>query len=141
MSTTVTTPPNPWGRVSQTHRVRVYAHGRLCAHEDCQTILSIYNPSAYCGAHAELARSKRRRGEFHPVREVACAHCAATFQTQNTHRRYCSDRCRMAAFARRKRAAQRAQARALELGRETVAAAGDHVEEAAVAARPPLHLA
>ena len=131
MSTTVTTPPNPWGRVSQTHRVRVYPHGRLCAHEECETILSIYNPSAYCGAHAELARSKRRRSELHPMRDVACAHCGASFQTQNSHRRYCSDRCRMAAFARRKRAAQRAQARALELGREAVAAAGEHLEEAA----------
>ena len=84
MSTTVTTPPNPWGRVSQTHRVRVYPHGRLCAHEDCETILSIYNPSAYCGAHADLARSKRRRSELHPVRDVACAHCGASFQTQNS---------------------------------------------------------
>jgi hypothetical protein len=109
----------------------VYPHGRLCAHEDCETILSIYNPSAFCGAHADLARSKRRRGELHPVRDVACAHCGASFQTQNAHRRYCSDRCRMAAFARRKRAAQRAQACALGLSRETGAPAGERAEEAA----------
>lgn len=115
MSTTVTTSLNPWGPISQTHRVRVYERGRTCAHEGCDTTLSIYNPSAYCGAHAELARSKRRRGELHPMREVACEHCGATFETQNAHRRYCSDRCRMAAFARRKRAAQRAQARLLAL--------------------------
>jgi predicted nucleic acid-binding Zn ribbon protein len=115
MSTTVSTSLNPWGPVSQTHRVRAYQRGRICAHEDCTTILSVYNPSAYCGAHAELARSKRRRGELHPTRAVACEHCGTTFETQNTHRRYCSDRCRMAAFARRKRAAQRAQARRREM--------------------------
>jgi hypothetical protein len=131
MSTTVTTPPNPWGRVSQTHRIRAYQRGRVCAHEDCQTVLSIYNPSVYCGAHAELARSKRRRGELHPVREVACEHCGASFKTQNTHRRYCSDRCRMAAFARRKRAAQRAQARLLEFGREPAAAGGGAIRDTA----------
>jgi len=131
MSTTVTTPPNPWGRVSQTHRVRVYPRGRRCAHEDCETLLSIYNPSAYCGAHAELARNQRRRGELQPMREVACGHCGAAFQTRNTHRRYCSDRCRMAAFARRKRAAQREQARALEHGRESAVPGGGLAEEAA----------
>lgn len=118
MSTTVTTSLNPWGPVSKTHRVRAYERGRICAHEGCDTVLSVYNPSAYCGAHAELARSKRRRGELHPLREVACEHCGAAFETQNTHRRYCSDRCRMAAFARRKRAAQRAQARLRDLALE-----------------------
>jgi hypothetical protein len=131
MSTTVTTPPNPWGRVSQTHRVRAYPRGRLCAHEDCETILSIYNPSPYCGAHAELARSQRRRGQLHPEREVACEHCGATFRTQNSHRKYCSDRCRMAAFARRKRAAQRARALAPGLGGDAAAPAGDRPKEAA----------
>jgi predicted nucleic acid-binding Zn ribbon protein len=124
MSTTVTTSLNPWGPVSQTHRVRAYQRGRVCAHDGCDTILSVYNPSAYCGAHAEMARNKRRRGELHPVREVACEHCGTAFETQNTHRRYCSDRCRMAAFARRKRAAQRAQARLREPGRETAELVG-----------------
>jgi hypothetical protein len=124
MSTTVTTSLNPWGPVSQTHRVRAYQRGRICAHDGCDTILSVYNPSAYCGAHAEMARNKRRRGELHPVVEVACEHCGTAFETQNTHRRYCSDRCRMAAFARRKRAAQRAQARLREPGRETAELVG-----------------
>jgi hypothetical protein len=109
----------------------VYARGRLCAHEDCETILSIYNPSAYCGAHAELARSKRRRGELRPVRDVACEHCGATFQTQNSHRKYCSDRCRMAAFARRKRATQRDLALALAHGEDAAAPAADQMREAA----------
>jgi predicted nucleic acid-binding Zn ribbon protein len=123
MSTAVTTSLNPWGPVSQTHRVHAYPRGRVCAHEGCTTILSVYNPSAYCGAHAEHARSKRRRGELHPVREVACEHCGTAFETRNTHRRYCSDRCRMAAFARRKRAALRAQARLGGIGPEAAAPA------------------
>jgi hypothetical protein len=72
-----------------------------------------------------MARNRRRRGELHPLREVACEHCGVTFETQNAHRRYCSDRCRMAAFARRKRAAQRAQARLHQLGLENAPAAGE----------------
>ena len=49
-----------------------------------------------------------------PTRDVACEHCGEVFQTANRARRYCSDRCRMAAFARRKRAAERAKARRRE---------------------------
>jgi endogenous inhibitor of DNA gyrase (YacG/DUF329 family) len=68
---------------------------------------------------------------LHPLREAACEHCGATFQTQNPHRKYCSDRCRMAAFARRKRAAQRAQALAPGFGGDTGAPAADQMKDAA----------
>ena len=122
MSTPVTTSLNAWRAVSQTDRVRAHKRGRICAHPDCETILSIYNPAKYCSAHVKQSRTSRR-GQLQPAREVACEHCGSAFETRNQHRRYCSDRCRMAAFARRKRAAQRAEVRrrereAAELTRE-----------------------
>jgi hypothetical protein len=107
MSTPVTTSLNPGRRVSLTERVTVRARGRVCAHEGCDTILSIYNPTRYCSAHVQEAAGRRRTSSQTP-RRVACEHCGEEFETMNTHRRYCSDRCRMAAFARRKRAAERA---------------------------------
>lgn len=110
MSTPLTTSLNPWGRPSsQANVVRAHQRGRVCAREGCATILSIYNPSKYCAAHAQ--RATHRRGEVRPILEVACAHCGAPFKTGNPHRKFCSDRCRMAAFARRRRAAQRRDAR------------------------------
>jgi endogenous inhibitor of DNA gyrase (YacG/DUF329 family) len=59
--------------------------------------------------HATMAVSGRRRGTPRPIREVACEQCGTVFETGNQARKYCSDRCRMAAFARRKRAAIRAE--------------------------------
>ena len=115
MSTPVTSALMPWGPISQAHRVRAYQGGRTCDHPDCTTILSIYNPSAYCNAHAALSARLQRRGLANPTRDVACQHCDEVFQTANRARRYCSDRCRMAAFARRKRAAERAKDRRREL--------------------------
>jgi endogenous inhibitor of DNA gyrase (YacG/DUF329 family) len=87
--------------------VRSYPGGRVCAHAACGTVLSIYNPSKYCTVHATIGASSRRRGLPRPIRELACEHCGTTFATGNEARKYCSDRCRMAAFARRKRAALR----------------------------------
>ena len=46
-----------------------------------------------------------------PITEIACEHCGSVFLTANPARKFCSDRCRMAAFARRKRAAVRAERR------------------------------
>jgi endogenous inhibitor of DNA gyrase (YacG/DUF329 family) len=108
MSTPVTTSLNAWRRVSLTERVIVKDRGRVCAHESCDTILSMYNHTSFCSAHVEEARVRRRRA-LQVARTVACEHCGAMFETKNTHRKYCSDRCRMAAFARRKRAAERAR--------------------------------
>jgi len=109
MTTRITGTLNPWGPVSQANRVRSYQTGRVCSHPECDTILSIYNPSKFCSMHAKLAISGRRRGTPRPVREVACEQCGTVFETGNQARKYCSDRCRMAAFARRKRAAIRAE--------------------------------
>lgn len=108
MSTPVTTSLNAWRPVSLTERVAVRDRGRICAHEGCDTILSIYNPTRFCSAHVEEARARHRRAP-QVARTVGCAHCGALFETRNVHRMYCSDRCRMAAFARRKRAAERAR--------------------------------
>ena len=112
MSTPVTTSLNPWGKpVSQANVVRSHPRGRVCAHEGCNTILSIYNPAKYCAAHVKPAQNGRRRVEAHPLREVVCENCGSVFETEHPHHRYCSDRCRAADFARRKRAAQRSVAR------------------------------
>jgi hypothetical protein len=111
MTTRITGTLNAWGPVSQANRVRSYQSGRVCAHCDCDTILSIYNPSRYCTVHAALAAGGRRRGAPRPIREMACEQCGTVFETGNQARKYCSDRCRMAAFARRKRAALRAESR------------------------------
>jgi endogenous inhibitor of DNA gyrase (YacG/DUF329 family) len=81
--------------------------------------------------HAALAMSGRRRGAPRPIREVACQQCGTVFETGNQARKFCSDRCRMAAFARRKRAAIRLQKAQLALqaaapapdGREPVGSA------------------
>jgi predicted nucleic acid-binding Zn ribbon protein len=111
MTTRITGTLNPWGSISQANRVRSYQSGRVCAHAECGTILSIYNPSKYCTVHAGLGISGRRRGAPRPIREVACEQCGTVFETGNQARKFCSDRCRMAAFARRKRAAVRAELR------------------------------
>ena len=111
MTTRITGTLNPWGPISQANRVRSYQSGRVCAHAECGTVLSIYNPSKYCTVHAKLAANGRRRGAPRPIRELACAQCGTVFETGNQARKFCSDRCRMAAFARRKRAAVRAELR------------------------------
>ncbi len=110
MSTAVTSSLNNWRSISQVDRVRRYERGRSCAHPDCDTILSVYNPSAYCNAHTAISARVQRRGLDNAMREVACEHCGEVFTSRNRARRFCSDRCRMAAFARRKRAAARAKA-------------------------------
>lgn len=107
MSTPVTTSLNTWRPVSRADRITVRARGRVCAHEGCDTILSIYNPAKYCSAHGAEALGRSRRVGLQTAHPVACEHCGETFETRNENRRYCSDRCRMAAFTRRRRAAER----------------------------------
>jgi len=100
----------PWASTSKAGRVRSHESGRVCAQSDCRTVLSIYNSTNCCALHAlSEVRDRRYRALEQAVREVTCAHCGATFETPNQARRFCSDRCRMAAFARRKRATVRAR--------------------------------
>jgi protein-arginine kinase activator protein McsA len=101
---------HPWASISKSGRVRSHERGRVCAHSACSTILSIYNPTRFCSLHAHSATLDRRhRAQELAVREATCAHCGTAFETLNQARRFCSDRCRMAAFARRKRAASRSK--------------------------------
>ncbi len=91
------------GPTSRAERVRTYVAGRVCADEGCQTVLSIYNPTRFCGLHAAPDRTSARRKPLRPLRRCECEHCGAEFETTNPVRKYCSDRCRMAAFAFRQR--------------------------------------
>ena len=75
-------------------------------------VSTVYNPAKYCSAHLELTQ-RGRRGVTHALLAVACENCGAGFETLNPRRRYCGDRCRMAAFARRRRSAQRREAPAV----------------------------
>jgi hypothetical protein len=101
---------HPWASTSKAGRVRSHESGRVCAQSGCHTVLSIYNSTDYCALHAlSAARDRRHPTQALAVREVTCAHCGMAFETPNPTRRFCSDRCRMAAFARRKRAAVRAR--------------------------------
>ena len=44
---------------------RTYGEGRVCAHEGCETRISVYNRSEFCWAHTPvrfpLTRGERRR--------------------------------------------------------------------------------
>jgi hypothetical protein len=89
--------------------VRAHEGGRICADADCDTVLSIYNPTDYCTLHTQP--TGRRRMKERAVREVGCASCGTVFETHTPTQKYCSDHCRMAAFARRKREALRLEQR------------------------------
>jgi hypothetical protein len=89
--------------VARAEKVRTYTVGRVCAAEGCSTVLSIYNPSRFCGLHLKPDGSRGRRRPARTMRRCVCEHCGAEFETSNPVRKYCSDRCRMAAFATRQR--------------------------------------
>jgi hypothetical protein len=103
MSTRITGSLVRGAPVARAERVRTYATGRVCAAEGCMTVLSMYNPSRFCGLHSAPDRSAIRRKPLRPLRQCSCEHCGAEFETTNPVRKYCSDRCRMAAFAFRQR--------------------------------------
>ena len=95
------------------HQVRSFGGGRVCVAGDCATILSAYNPSSWCAVHGRLSPQARRgRQAVRPTDSRTCANpaCGAAFETTNQARRFCSDRCRMAAFSRRRRSPQRSDA-------------------------------
>lgn len=41
-------------------KVITYKAGRVCAHPDCDTILSVYNPQKRCAEHDDAIPRKRR---------------------------------------------------------------------------------
>jgi hypothetical protein len=91
--------------VSRGQQLQRWAKDRVCAAEGCTTVLSVYNSSHYCSVHAPERQTALRRRPVRPMREVECEYCGAPFTTTNPVRRYCSDRCRMAAFSWRQKVA------------------------------------
>ncbi len=85
---------------SGAHKTSTYGCGRTCAAAGCQTLLSRYNPCAYCSVHEHLARREPRSRPARKPQERICANpgCTVRFETRSPQRRYCSDRCRNAAF-------------------------------------------
>ena len=83
-----------------------YGCGRVCAVFGCGTLLSMYNPSALCALHKErlILTTATGRNRARPIIEHRCvnADCGAIFLTQNPQRLYCSKRCRMVVFQRRR---------------------------------------
>ena len=87
-------------------KLATYGVGRVCAEPDCETRLSMYNPSAYCALHDHSRTETMRPAGPKPVIERRCAaeRCGVLFLTTNPRRVYCSERCRQAAFQRRRAA-------------------------------------
>jgi endogenous inhibitor of DNA gyrase (YacG/DUF329 family) len=85
-------------------RPRTWEVGRTCAATGCATILSIYNSSRFCSLHSTEIDVAERRKPRRAMRLVACEHCGKQFETNNPMRKYCSDRCRMAAYNARESA-------------------------------------
>ena len=95
--------PHTSGGIRQ--RVQTYPRDRVCAAPECSTVLSAYNPRALCALHAILDRDASRcheRQKELPLFERTCEHCGFVFETGNRRKRFCSDRCRVAAFQHRK---------------------------------------
>jgi hypothetical protein len=93
-------------------RITDFGHGRVCAADDCSTVLSKYNPSAYCVVHSPASASCRARegrtaetveASAPGTRQCANTTCGLWFETTNPRRVYCSDRCRVVAFYARRR--------------------------------------
>ena len=98
-------------RPGEPKRVTAFGRGRVCTADGCTTVLSEYNPSAYCVVHAEReatsrARRSRSAGSSLDRQTPAarqCARCEEWFDGANPRRVYCSDHCRVMAFYARKR--------------------------------------
>jgi hypothetical protein len=91
-------------------RVHVFGAGRVCGAAGCDTVLSTYNPTTCCVVHKSCQSTPRPRSAASPRPDVAraCANaaCGRMFEAASPKRRYCSDRCRMAAFQQRRRQAE-----------------------------------
>jgi hypothetical protein len=86
-----------------------FARGRVCAEPSCDTHLSIYNPSPFCALHAVKVNAvPLRAASRRPLEERVCGSCGGLFASSNPKRRYCSDACRMKAWAQRRQQASAA---------------------------------
>lgn len=92
--------------------VSTYPAGRVCRHRGCDTVLSIYNPTRYCGAHQPEADMVYLGHTFH-----LCRGCGDVI-TDKSKSGFCAVCARKAKASRSLRrdgrpdAVQRAQARA-----------------------------
>jgi endogenous inhibitor of DNA gyrase (YacG/DUF329 family) len=113
--------------------VRVYQADRRCRHEGCTTVLSIYNPAAYCSLHERREVDQQVRHAARQVLQRACANtaCATAFVTTNPARVYCSDRCRMSAFQQRRQAEKRRSQQREVAGAQARETAGAQPHQAA----------
>ena len=93
------------GAVDKRCRVQIYAAGRVCIVEGCDTKLSRYNPSPACACHtaslgSQPNKPKARASRPEPApRSCAYELCGREFLTTNVRREYCSDACRMRAWS------------------------------------------
>ena len=80
----------------------------MCAADGCDTVLSQYNPDAFCSVHSHAAvMVQRQRVVRHGeplTRTCDNPGCRRQFTTHNPARRYCSDKCRVRAFQLRRAA-------------------------------------
>lgn len=52
--------PRPASRVDSASASKTFIKGRVCLEEDCETVLSQYNPGSYCSVHGMDPGEKRR---------------------------------------------------------------------------------
>jgi len=94
-------------KVDDMIRTKTYGQGRVCVVENCDTLLSAYNPSGVCALHGggwrdELKRATRKqRLREEATRYCSFSACGREFVTSNPAKKYCSDACRMRAFQAR----------------------------------------
>jgi hypothetical protein len=86
---------------------QTYGVGRRCGAEGCETVLSKYNPSDVCAVHTIVQAEPARRRTPRRTCEPTSGTCqlegrGRAFVTTSRTRKYCSDRCRVKAFALRK---------------------------------------
>jgi hypothetical protein len=91
------------------HALKTFPRGRQCMVPDCQTVLSVYNPSRCCSAHTEACRpdvegrpARRKDAELRQ-----CLYCGRPFLSSTPRHKYCSTSCRVRDFQRRSAAARR----------------------------------
>ncbi len=98
---------------TRAQRVRTFPAGRVCDAPGCATLLSAYNPGSRCALHGQSGPRPYQRRHEPRLAERACEECGVVFETGNSRRRFCSDKCRAAGFQHRKSRGRRSQGAAL----------------------------
>lgn len=71
-------------------RPKTYPRGRRCAHEGCATVLSVYNPDEFCGAHLPEPDPL----EYHGYRFKHCLDCGEIIRARATYCKRCESKHR-----------------------------------------------